>query len=86
MLEGIKAIFIWNQKLGREECPYMRRWVIDLYFFSIRLHHWMASDDQRHYHDHPWDFISLILKGGYMDVNPDALEELKARFIELIRG
>jgi len=55
------------QKLGRPECPYMVRWVINFHFFSIRLHHWIASDDQRNFHDHPWWFWSFVLKGSYVD-------------------
>lgn len=35
---------------------------------SIRLHHWFRSDDKRAKHDHPSDFITLVLKGSYMDL------------------
>src|SRR4051794_15603879 len=59
---------IWGQRLGKPECPYMRRWVLNFYWFSIRLHHWYSSDDQRYPHDHPWWFVSMVLSGGYMDV------------------
>ena len=48
----------------------MKRWLIDFGIFSIRLHHWLYSDDQRNYHDHPWAFITIILKGGYTDISP----------------
>ncbi len=58
---------IWGQNLGKNECPYMKRWVLDFDLFSIRLHKWLSSDDQRHLHDHPWWFISLVLKGWYLD-------------------
>lgn len=58
------------QKLGREECPYMERWIIEFKLFSLRLHHWLYSDDQRNYHDHPWWFITLVLKGSYIDISP----------------
>lgn len=59
----------WGQRLGREECPYMRRWVLNLGLFAIRLHHWSGSDDERHLHDHPWPFLTIVLKGGYTDVS-----------------
>lgn len=61
----------WGEKLGNPECPYIKRWVIDFWFFSIRLHHWLSSDDQRNFHDHPWWYLSLVLKGGYTDRNPE---------------
>lgn len=37
---------------------------------AIRLHHILRSDDDRHFHDHPWNFTSLILRGGYTEVSP----------------
>lgn len=57
----------------------MKRWVLDLYLFSIRLHHWMSSDDQRHYHDHPWNFITIVLAGGYTDIAPSNQEDPDSR-------
>jgi hypothetical protein len=60
----------WRQKLGKPECPYMERWVFDFRWFSIRIHHWFFGDDPRHFHDHPWNFFGIVLKGSYIDVNP----------------
>jgi len=34
----------------------------------IYLHHIVRSDYERACHDHPWDFISFILKGGYTEI------------------
>jgi hypothetical protein len=28
-LKGNEMKIFWNQKLGKPECPYMRRWVLD---------------------------------------------------------
>ena len=61
----------WNEKLGREECPYMRRWVFNFYFFSIRVHQWYRSDDKRYMHNHAFNFLTIVLKGGYTDVSDD---------------
>ncbi len=58
----------WRRRLGRPECPYIVRWTLETPWFSIRLHHWLASDDLRHLHDHPWASVSLLLRGGYADV------------------
>lgn len=68
--------FIWGQLLGRPECPYMQRWVIETRWGSVRLHRWLASDDQRHFHDHPWWFVCLILAGGYTDVSPSGEQNM----------
>src|SRR5947209_8627769 len=64
--------FLWRQPLGRPECPYAYRWVLPLGpLGSLRLHHWVASDDLRASHNHPSDFITIILKGGYHDYQED---------------
>jgi hypothetical protein len=63
----------WAEPLGRPECPYVYRWVLTLFGYSVRLHHWIGSDDLRHFHDHPWDFISIILKGRYLEITPEGM-------------
>lgn len=64
-----------SEDIGRPECPYLHRWVAQFGKFSVRVHHWMGSDDPRHFHDHQWWFLTLVLKGGYTDIsspNPEA--------------
>lgn len=39
-------------------------------FIGARLHEILRSDDDRHLHDHPFAYITLILKGGYVEVQP----------------
>ena len=61
-----------KQILGDEYgTPYMVR-----YFISkpntkakgrIYLHHFLRSDHDRALHDHPWNFVSIILRGGYWE-------------------
>jgi hypothetical protein len=64
----------WRIKLGEElTCKtgvYLKRWYIETPLFSLRLHHWLSGDDDRHYHDHPWNFVTVVLKGSYVDVAP----------------
>jgi hypothetical protein len=69
---------IWNQELGKSECPYLQRWALETKWFTVRLHHWISSDDQRHYHDHPWWFLTLILRGGYTDISPSGEQRMTA--------
>jgi hypothetical protein len=33
----------------------------------VRLHHWLGPDDDRAFHDHPWWFVTFVIKGGYTD-------------------
>lgn len=64
----------WREPIGRKECPFVIRWVITMWDWSLRLHHWLASDDLRHHHDHAWDFWVLVLRGGYHEHTPLACE------------
>lgn len=68
----------WNEPLGLPECPYMRRYMLNLKWFSIRLHIWYRSDDKRYMHNHAFNFLGIVLKGKYYDVTessytPEAL-------------
>lgn len=63
--------------MGKSECPYLRRWVFNAGMFSVRLHHWYASDDARYFHDHPWWFITFVLAGGYTDISPAGQQVMK---------
>lgn len=62
--------------LGMEECPYAERWMLDFHLFTIRVHHFMRSDDARAHHDHPWWFLTLVLRGGYTDRSPQGDDHL----------
>lgn len=45
---------------------------------AIRLHQILRSDDDRALHDHPFDYVSLILSGGYWEVTEmDYLEYVR---------
>lgn len=59
----------WNEPLGKPECPYAYRWVFIFFGYSIRLHKWIRSDDSRYMHNHSWWFVTLVLKGSYIDVS-----------------
>lgn len=52
---------------------YMRRWWILPYTrfgFGVRVHEILTSDMDPHLHDHPWAFITIILRGGYFEQRP----------------
>jgi len=67
----------WKEKLGKKECPYLVRYVLNTPIGSIRLHKWIGSDDKRNFHDHPYSFITFVIKGSYIDVCENSKEELK---------
>jgi hypothetical protein len=68
--------FSWAEELMCQTGPYVRRWVLRTPWFSVRLHHWLHSDDARAMHDHPSWFITLVLRGGYTDSTPTGNETM----------
>jgi hypothetical protein len=80
---SLRAIQIkFNEPLGIPECPYAIRWRIETPWGSARVHHWLAPDDDRAFHDHPWDFVTFVFKGGYTDKSPDGEHHLRAPYIQ----
>lgn len=51
---------------------YMRRWwvVPRNAWCNVYLHHILRSDDDRAFHDHPWDNMSLVIAGRYVEHTP----------------
>jgi hypothetical protein len=68
----------WREAFGRPECPYLYRWTFLVFGFSLRIHHWIRSDDKRAFHDHACDFISIVLSGQYVNVTPDGRTAVRA--------
>lgn len=66
--------------LFQDEQPYLiRRFLIPRNsYFNIYLHKFVRSDYDEALHDHPWWFISLILKGAYTEYTPEGRERRKA--------
>ena len=54
---------------GASRCPtYLYRWIVArTRWFKIYLHHFVADDWSLDLHDHPKRFISIGLKGGYVN-------------------
>ena len=46
---------------------YMDRWIVLTPWGTLRLHHILRADIGDDPHDHPFDFASLILCGGYTE-------------------
>ena len=56
--------------MGDPDNPYLIRWTLILFGYSIRVHHWIGSDNSLHFHDHSCNLISIIMKGSYYNVVP----------------
>lgn len=60
-----------HQIIGGVDDPYMLRWYVIPRnpLLNIYVHKFIRSDDDRALHDHPWWFVSLILRGGYIEIS-----------------
>jgi hypothetical protein len=70
----MKTLWMFIQRLlGRSDVwfngsRYMRRWLIGpRWAWGLRVHCIERSDADRELHDHPWWFVSIILRGGYWE-------------------
>lgn len=63
--------FFKKHIIGRLDKPLMIRYnIVNSDWFSLRIHKFVSSDHNC-LHDHPWNFWTLILKGGYWEILED---------------
>lgn len=52
---------------------HFRRWnIITIFNFRIYLHAIYKADEDAHLHNHPWNFINIVLKGSYTERLPNS--------------
>jgi hypothetical protein len=57
-----------REEIGPPECPIMHRWtLLSTRFGKLMLHHFLPNADDRAEHDHPASFLTIVLRGGYVD-------------------
>ncbi len=54
---------------------YFRRYGIKTPWFGIYLHYIYKADEEKHMHDHPWDYVSIMLKGSYCEQMPKTIDK-----------
>lgn len=61
---------------------YLRRFMLfTSRFGNVYVHHIARGDDDPDPHDHPWDFMTLILRGGYRNDQYAGFKEIDGDFI-----
>lgn len=65
---------------GAHRCAtYLFRWVLfSCRWFKVYLHHFVGNDWSRDMHDHPKRFISIGLRGSYVERTPDGSRQYRA--------
>jgi hypothetical protein len=65
----LRKLFLVKEIVSQKGVLHFQRFrLLSLPWFSIYVHRILASDEDAHFHDHPWDFVSLILWGAYSEV------------------
>jgi hypothetical protein len=64
-----KRIFLVREIKSKLGVLHFRRWrVIETPLFNIYLHAFYKPDSDSDMHDHPWDFMSIIIWNGYYEL------------------
>ncbi len=72
VLKQIIAFFYLYSEIWVAKVLYMRRWrFMPDWLPGFRVHNILQSDDDRALHDHPFSFLTVILKGGYYEYLSD---------------
>ena len=63
--------FLRWQFINRLSEPYLTKlYIVRTPLFQDALHWIHSSDRDRDMHDHPRDFVSIVLRGGYLEARP----------------
>lgn len=70
-LFGFKFHFMWaleKEIRSKKGELHFKRWsLLQTPWIDVYLHRIYKSDKDDHMHDHPWNFSSIILAGGYVE-------------------
>jgi hypothetical protein len=62
--------------IGPPDCPLLlRRTLLSGRFGKLLWHRFMPGASDKAHHDHPRPFVTLVLRGGYDDLQPDGTRE-----------
>jgi hypothetical protein len=84
----VRALKQWewpNRKIGDDCFPELgplmiRYFLLRTPWVGMYFHKFLRSDNDRHVHDHPWSFITLLLNRGYWEHLPDGTAKWRKRF------
>ncbi len=63
----LNKLFLVKEIRSKEgELHFLRYRLLETPWFRIYIHKICVSDYDAHLHTHPWNFLSFILKGGYL--------------------
>src|SRR5665213_2092023 len=51
-------------------------WLLQRFDISVRVHEILRSDTERHPHDHPWSYLTILLRNAYAEERYNAEGDL----------
>lgn len=64
----INKLFLVKEIREQDGTLHFRRWrLLSIPWFRIYIHNICLPDYDLHRHDHPWNFVSILLKGHYSE-------------------
>ncbi len=60
--------------------------IIESEYLSIYIHHFTQPDKDLYEHDHPWNFVLFILKGGYKEQTNNKTYKRNPGFLRFIKA
>lgn len=73
-----------HKTITRNGQPLLIRWnLFECRYFSIKIHKLIGSDPSCQ-HDHPWAFLTFLMRGGYVEYNQKG-SKVYSRFSLLYR-
>lgn len=55
--------------VGWRGCNFVRRWtIVAPSGRGLRIHHFLPATEEFTAHDHPWAFLTVVVRGGYVDI------------------
>lgn len=70
--DGTGPVSFWRRPIA---------WCFQRFDVAIRVHEILRSDKGRDPHDHPWSYVTIILRGGYWEHRYDAASnEISAKW------
>jgi hypothetical protein len=65
--DGTGPVSFWRRPLA---------WLLQRFDIAVRVHEILRSDEGRDPHDHPWPYVTIVLRGGYIEDVFDAAGKL----------
>ena len=66
----MKNPFLLKEIISKEGIVHFKRYGIQTPWFGIYLHFIYKADEDKHLHDHPWNYTSIVLKGSFVEQRP----------------